>query len=51
MYFVALLHGQATSGSPGGQRGADGVRARHEVAGGAELLEHALAHAGHDAHR
>ena len=49
MYLLSGLHGHGTSASPGCQRGADRVQARHELAV-AEHVEGGLAHAGHDPH-
>ena len=39
MYLTSGLHGQGTSSSPGGERRADGVHARHERLVGAEHLD------------
>ena len=50
MYLLSALHGQATSASPGFERRADGVDARHERPV-AQHVEGGLAHAGHDPHR
>ena len=50
MYLFSALHGHGTSASPSAERRADRVHARHELAVGAEHVEGALAHAGHDPH-
>ena len=46
----SLLHGHGDVGLAGLERHADRVHARDELAVGAEHVERALAHAGHDAH-
>ena len=51
MYFVSAFVGQAEFSSPVGERVADRVDAGDEVAVGAEDLERAGAHPGHDPHR
>ncbi len=49
MYLLSASHGHGTSASPGCERGADRVQARHPLAV-AEHVERALTHAGHDPH-
>ena len=50
MYLLSGLHGHGTSASPVGERGADGVDARDELAVVAEHVEGTLAHPRHDPH-
>ena len=50
MYFVVVARPRHVLGAVG-QRHADGVHARDELAVVAEHVERALAHAGHDPHR
>ena len=51
MYLLSALQGQGTSSTPSVERHADRVHAGDELAVGAEHLERALAHPGHDPHR
>ena len=50
MYLLSALHGHGTSSTPVGERHADRVHARDELAILAERVESALAHPGHDPH-
>ena len=51
MYLFSASQGHGTSSSPSAERSADRVDAGNELAVGAEHVEGALAHAGHDPHR